>query len=413
MSHNATVEGTSSTPPEDGEWERPRNKLWIERIARRIGAETAANRLFDRPDLAPYLLIGTVILLDFVLLTTLQVLLPYALAPRLLNPAAVLVPAGLLFAIWASRQLRDDYEAAIEKLLDEDGTEQFQQPLSRPWKAVLRADSTRVTDTNASAVIRELVSDRLKAALLLLGWAYHASWMLFTPETQTFIFDVNGPIVGFIRYFVIVPLIYYVVALDFGSIYLGVLLVAPVKLRATGYIDLQDPLGFGRLKPLGDLIKFATLYYFLAIAAYILLLGLTDISAGTGAPIPESGSVELVGVGLAITFGIALFVLPILIIHGHMKHAKHQKIRQLADNVQDGGPSGDKMMFPDTTVPDSVDDGHDYIQYFIKITNVENTHEYPIDVSHIQEIALAAVVPYIAHVTVTFLLTYTATNGGH
>lgn len=408
-----TGERTESASGDNGGLERPRNGLWIERMARRLGAETAADRLFGRPDLAPYLIVGTVILVDFGLLTALQSLLPSSTAPYLLNPASVLIPAGTMFALWGSRRLRDDYETAIEGLLERDGTEQLPQSPGRLWNAVLRADSTRVTDTNARAVVRQLVSDRLKAALLLLGWGYHGSWILLNPDAQTFIFDVNGPVIGSIKFFVIIPLVYYVVAVDFGSIYLGVLLLAPVKLRATGFIDLQDPLGYGRLKPFGDLTKSATLYYFVAISAYILLIGISDILARAGAPLPRNEIVNLFGVGLAITFGVVLFVLPILIIHGLMKHAKHEKIHQLAREVEACGPSDDEMMFPDTKVPDSVEEGHDYIQYFIKITKVENTHEYPVDVSHIQEIALAALVPYMAHVTVTFLVSYTATSGGH
>lgn len=408
------TDGSADQTSEDGhsEPQRSQNRLWIERVARALRFDELAARVFDRPDLAPFLLLGTVLMFDFGVLSSLQYLLR-GFHPFLVNPFAVVIPAGVLFGAWAARRLRDGYEAAVAEILEGDGTEQIPTPLARRWRAVLRLDGTRVTDTNANAVLRELVSDRLRVALLLLGWTYHASWVLFNPDAQEFIFQVHGPVIGPVKMFLLIPLVYYVVAVDFAATYLGILVLAPLKLRETGFIDLQDPLGYGKLKPLGNLVKSATLYYFAAISAYVALLGFSDYIARTGGSFPRVEVVNTFGVGVGITFGVVLFVLPIIVIHGHMKHAKHEKIRRLAEEVADGGPDDDGMMFPDTSVPDNIDDGHDYIQYFIKIRKVENTHEYPIDVSHLQEIALAALVPYIAHVTVTFLLTHLSSGGGH
>lgn len=386
------------------------NRLWIERIAETLHFDSLAGRILNRPDLAPYLLFATVYAIDIPVLSSVQYL-RFGYHPFIANPSNILVPVGLAFAIWASRSLRSGYETAIQELNDNEGVEQFKQELG-----IIERVSTLVSAETSTAYreanIRKLVSNRLKIVLLLIGWAFHASWLFFNPEAMEYVFSFGGPVIGIIKFFGIIPFFYYIIGVDFASVYLGILLLLPLKLRISGEINFQDPLGYGHLKPIGDLIKSGTLYYFLAVGAYIIFMGVTAFLARRGAQLADVTRINTFGIAVTIVIGIVLFVLPILVIHGHMKHAKHAKIQQLAKEVEDRGPKDDGMMFPETSIPESVDEGHEYIQYFIKISKVENTHEYPVDVTHLQELVLAAFVPYLAHVTVTFLLTYTA-SGGH
>lgn len=384
------------------------NRLWIERMAGALGFDALSDRLFGRRDLGAYLLFGLAFFVDVPVLSTIQYV-QRGFHPYLVNPSTIIVPFGLAFGIWGARRLRDRYEATVAEILTEGHPEAFGQAPGPIVRTLLWFSTDGSPDRPTSLL--ELVSDRLRILGLLVGWGYHVSWLVFNPDAMQYVFEMEGPIIGPIKYFGIIALVYYVIGVDFAAVYVGILLVAPLKLRRTGLIDFQDPLGYGRLKPLGDLIKSGTLYYFLAVGVWVVFTGLSNYFARTGSPIPAVAMVSTLGIAILIVFGVVLFVLPILVVHGHMKHAKHQKIQQLAHEVERRGPEGDEMMFPETKIPESVDEGHDYIQYFIKLTKVENTREYPIDVSHLQELVLAALVPYVAHVTVTFLLSYS--GGGH
>lgn len=388
-----------------------RNELWIERAAEFVGLEALARERLDRPWLAPYLLFGFVYLVDYGLLAALQYR-GQGFHPFLANPSIVLLPVGMAFAIWAARRLRDAYEDTVEGLIENGGDERFGRPPGPLARSVLRLDGTRTVGGVEGTTLRKLVSDRLKVVLLLLGWGFHASWIVFTPDALAFIFDVQGP-VGAIRFFGTIPFVYYVIVVDFAAVYVGILLLLPYKVRTIGIINFQDPLAYGHLKPIGDLTKAGTKLYLFAVAAYVLFTGFSAYFAGADASLPGPVPVGLLGVSAAIVVGVALFVHPVIVVHGHMKNAKHEKIQELAREVEASGPREDEMMFPETSVPETPDDGHEYVQYFIKMTRVENTHEYPIDVSHLQELVLAALVPFVAHVTVTVLFSYVGNGGGH
>lgn len=415
------------------QWERNyaeiENPLWIEQAAKAVGLYDR-EWLSDVPGLAPFALFAVIFAFDYGLLGAVQSL-TRGFHPYLGNPAVVLLPVGLVFAIWAAQRFRNGYEAGVAGLLANEGTDRFPQSLGFLGRSILavegagsiargesgavsRSDAVGDAGTLGEAAerhLRRLVSNRLKLVVLLVGWSFHASWLLFVPGSLEFVVDVQGP-VGMVRFFGFMPLVYYPIAVDFFAVYVGGFLVFPFKLRATGLINFQDPLGYGQLRPFGDLIRSGGRYYFVAVVLYVLFTGFTAVFVDSDASIPGVSPLSVFGVTATIVGGVVLLALPIILLHGHLKEAKHRKIQELAADVEALGPQDDDRMFPETSVPESVDEGHAYIQYFIKITKVENTHEYPVDVSHIQELVLAAIVPFVAHVTVSLLATYVG-NGGH
>lgn len=387
-----------------------RNLLWIERMATFLRFDVLASKLFNSPDYAAYLFFAVVYFFDVPVLSTIR-FLQTGYHPFLTNPSMIIVSIGFAFGIWAATRLRDSYERAIWELLARKGIERIEQSPGRLGQFLFWLDSIWKEDAESNKGLHVLVSDRLKLLLLAIGWTFHASWVFFNPGAQEFILGVEGPIIGSIKFFGLLPFVYYVIAVDFAAVYVGILLLLPQKIRATGIISFQDPLGYGFLKPFGELIKSASWYYFLGLAAYIVLTGVSTYHARTGAPVPEAQLVNTIGISLAVVFGGVFFALPVLVIHGHMKHAKHEKIRRLAREVEQCGPVGEEMMFPGKAVTDSRDQSLTYLHYFIKISTVENTHEYPIDVSHLQQIVIAASVPFIARVMVMLLRGYPESIG--
>lgn len=384
------------------------NELWIERVARALRFDRVGAVLLGRPGAAPYLLFLAIYIVDVPILSTVQYL-GWGYHPYLVNPSVIAAPVLLLYAIWASRRMRNAHDDAIDDVLPDDPADERGGDLSRLDRALLwvGTGSTRPRDP---ATLRSLAAPRVKLIGLLVAWALYASWILFNPDVLPLIIEHEGPVIGRIKFFLLVPLAYLPIATEFVVTYLAIILFLPVKIRATGFIDFEDPLGFGGLRPVGDLTRLATTHYLLGVAGYVAGIGLGQV-VGRAEYVADVGPVAPAVLGTAIVLGVTLFFFPIVALHGHMKHAKHAKISQIADQVQTHGPDGDESMFPETTLPESVEEGNEYVHLFIKMRKVENTREYPVDVSHIQELILAAIVPYVAHVTVTFLLS--ATGGGH
>lgn len=384
----------------------PANRLWIERMSTALGFDRLAANVLDRPGTGPYLFLGTVLFVHIPVL----VILNYQLADtyRPLNlPGSVVIAVGLVFGLWAMRRMRDRYEAAVDELGIDGAPTAYQQPPSTPARLILRFATSDDVCEEPAAALEELVASRFKLLVLVVLWGSYVLWLVFNPSGVNGLLQNGHPVVNGVGFFLIIPLVYYPMFADFLGAYGGTLLLLPLKVRAIGYIDFQDELGYGGLSFIGDLGKSATIYYFVALSAYVVLQLLSE----------AFGAIDVVGyviwnaIGIGVGVGVALFFLPVAITHGHMKHAKHRRIREIADEIKAHGPDSDDQMFPDTAIPTTLDDGHAYLHYYVKLRRLESTREYPIDVSHIQEMMLAAVVPYVAHVTVTFLLAYA--GSGH
>lgn len=386
------------------------NQLWIERVSTALRFDELGSALFDRSGLGPYLFILVIMFVDIPILSTLRYL-ETGYHPFLANPGVILIPIGLLYGIWGARRLRNQFEEAVEESVIKDGvTDRFPKTLSVPWRWLLRLGTHHGDTEVGREQLEEIISLRFKVLLLLVGWGIHLSWILLNPNALPLIIDVEGPVIGPIKFFFIIPLFYYPIGVEFIATYIGIIILLPLKIRSTGLINFQDPLDFGGLQPIGDLIQSATLYYFLGATAYILLSALPTL-VGKAPVDPVIGIVTTTIIFGSIILGISLFFFPIFIIHKHMKTSKHQKLRIIAREVEEYGGDDDTMMFPETPAPNSADDAHFYTHHFIKIMKVKDTREFPIDVSHIREIIIAAFIPYIAHVTVTFLLGFA--GGSH
>ncbi|MFB6253085.1 MAG: hypothetical protein ABEI06_00580 [Halobacteriaceae archaeon] len=384
----------------------PENYFWIERIARKLGFDRIGEMLFGRPDVAAYIFLSTILFIQIPLFITLNYYLTGFFDPFQL-PGRIVIIVGLLYGLWAMRRLRDKYENAVQGIVNDESAEYFEQELSKPAQLLLRFATSSGKLDSPDQTLTELSSPVFKGTILLILWITYAIWLWFNPAGIQGFFVNRHPVLVAISIFGIIPFIYYLLFAEFLSLYASIVLLLPLKIRSIGYINFQDEFGYGNLKFIGDLAKSATIYYFIGVAAYFILQVFSE----------AFGRVDVVGyviwnaIGISIAIGVALFFLPIITIHSHMKHAKHQKIRQIADQIKNKGPSGDTEMFPDTKVPSSIDEGQEYFHLYIKMRRVESNHEYPLDMSHIQELVLGAIIPYIAHVTVSYLIK--VTNAGH
>lgn len=408
MSGPSDNQGTQSF---ESDFEAPQNRLWSERVASLLGFDHIADWM-GKPTWGPYLLIATIYFIDVPILSTIRYL-QTGYHPYLANPASGLIILLAVYAIWATRSLRNRYETTVSELISLDGQISGEAigddgaGLSVIGRTILRLGTSGVA-TDERSPLGTLVTPPLKVFAVLAAWGLFVGWILLNPSIQRIILVDEGLLIGGIKYGILIPIVYLTLAAEFFVSYLGIIVLLPLRIRQIGIVDFQDPLGFGGLRPVGDLIRRASTYYLLGLGGYVSGIGIGRLLAQAGYT-PPIGAVTVAFIAGGITVGIVSFAYPLIVLHGHLKNAKHAKIDEIATEVERGGPPDDSNMFPETAVPASMDEGHEYVHLYIKMRKVENTREYPIDISHLQEFILAALVPFIAHVTVTYLLS----SGGH
>lgn len=422
--------GMSEGSPSDQQVEQPTepredprkgsNRLFSERLAMAFRFDDISDRLLGEPEHAPYLFLLAVVMIDLPILSTIEYL-QTGYNPLALNPLIVLNPIGFLYGIWAARRIRQKYTEAFptseqdsdegSQLLDEDNVinaDSFDPSLSVFERALFRVYDTLGSGSapaDPESRFETIAPYRLKYGLLVFGWGLHLTWILLDPDALTLIFELGSPLIGSIKFFGLVPLVYYPIGVDVAATFLGVLVFLPFKLRRRGPVDFEDPLGYGGLKPVGGLISSATLLYLVAFTAWALVAGVGTTLGKEGLPQTVS-TVTQAYMAIGVLVGVGLFALATLSVHRLMKSAKHWRIEQIAKRVREEGPEDDSAMFPDTSVPRSADDASRYMQLHIHMTKVDNMREYPINMSNVQDILFAAILPYLTSLTWNFIVQF-------
>lgn len=379
------------------------DRLFTERIASVSRFDRLSRRLLGTDAYAPYLLIVAVYLFDVPFLHLVEVVLgrPQPFAP-VANPALAVMLPGLLFVLYAARDLRDRFESVIDDLPEAGPTPtegEERRGSARVWHAVLHLTATRRDGEYAP---RELTSPRTAVGLLLLIWGLYVAFNLANPDAPEEMYRNTFFAIATLKAFVTIPFI-LVVGVDFLRAYVGAILVLPLEIRERGIIDFRDPIGYGHLKPVGDLIGRASVLSLVGFAFYVVFTA-GGVAVGDPAYFPVVGPVLSIVIAGGVAVLVALFFFPVVLLHGHMRDAKHRKITEISEQVRASGPDGE--MFPETAIPHDPDVARQYSQLFIHLRKVENTREYPIDVTHVQELVLAGLVPILADVSLGVLFEY-------
>lgn len=377
--------------------------LWIERVAQRSGfvrlgerlhLSWIARRVTGNADAGPLLLIFTVICFHLPILSAIGYLetgvFSFARNPgeAFQIPAWVIVVAILL-------RLKQSYEETINELpgaKDEDisdivdtGTT-FQQvftALGIPPDA----------DSKATANLESITAERLKYGLLVAGLAFYFAFLLFDPGLSDTVASLTGEAVAFVRFYIIIPFVLYPIGAEIIAVCLGCLVLLPFKIRRAGLIDFSDPRGFADLDSTGRLFKTVTVHYLVLIAMFA-----TFLTVGRGASPNNLFTSSLLVSGLLI--GVLLFVLPIYWMSRYISRAKEVKIDAIAKQAKAIGDTND--IFPYAT-PESVQETNDYTYQFIALNRVQDTNEYPLNLSMIQDLLFALILPYLTTVAFQFL----------
>lgn len=376
----------------------PDEQLWIEQIAETARFDRVAETIFGDRRFGVYLLVASLIVFDLVVVGYFAYLETgfFVLTE---NPIGLLLLPGWLFAVWAARRLKHKYHTVVDALPAPDpvvaGERTGDSRADRLLKAVgVPYDQDGISET----AFDRTIPVRLRIAVFVGALIYHVSWVAysytFAPANFAFMLENWGLEILILRQGLLIPFGYYLIAAELVSMLLAVHVVLPIEVQASARIDFQDPLGYAGLRPVGNLIKWSTVYYAVGLTAYATFftfsVGVRNTTLAT--------TMTLVGTGLALV----LFVAPVYYLHRYMKAAIETKIEDIADTVRSVGPSDDDRMFPDTTV-ENPDHADVYTHEFIRLQKVEATAEYPIDVAILQETVLILVLPYLAHVSSIFV----------
>lgn len=396
--------GLGAGPPRgDDEPGGGANRLWIERAATRLGLDRVAG-----PTRAPYLLLGSVYFVDVPILSSIRYV-QTGFHPYLVNPASASVIVLAIFALWSSRRLRDAFEETVAALppgpeastAQQDSMNDDRPPRSTLSRALLRFGRPS-EGTGERERLEPLVDPRLTTLALGTAWILYVAWITTNPTIQRLILVHEGPLIGGIKYGLLLPGVYLPLGAEFFVTYFGIIVLLPLEIRDAGLVNFQDPHGFGGLRPVGDLIRSASTYYLFGLGGYVAGIGLGFL-LGEAGYVPSVGVVTTGFIVAGIFLGVLLFVYPVLVLHDHMKGAKHEKIQAIAAEVEQHGPPDDQNMFPETKVPTSLEEGNEYVHLYIKLRRVENMREYPIDTTHLQDLVLAVIFPLVAQLTVDLL----------
>lgn len=373
--------------------QRPPNRLWIERYAEASGCTWLAGRLFgdaDGGDLArrrgPYLFVLAVWLVVAIGFPTVT-FLRRGRFPVLETPGNLfLLPVGLV-VVFVILRLRDRHALVVDRLPDPIASGEVEH--SCRTRRLLGALGWPAPET----AIDEVVPSRTKRGLLVLGLGLHASWFFVDPDPMSHFIAVHGWAISLVFFLLIVPLVSYVIGMELASLYIGALLLLPLKVTVTRRIDFTDPMRFGGLRPLGTLLRDATV----SLLVLVALFGVFEVVAAGTDPLDPYSRIILFG-GMA--FAAAAFFVPVYWLHKFMRTSKEARIAAIIEEVRESGP--DDHAFPDTRPIDPTD-YDEYTSQFIRLTWVENTREFPVDFSLVLEFVLVLVLPYLAHISSIFV----------
>lgn len=364
----------------------PFDGLWLVRLADRLGFESLADRL-GYPGAGAILLVFSIAVFDRTVLD-LVAFLQTGRYEALVNPVILLLVPVWPLAVWVMLRLQRKANALAEKLPESHTlvVQEREPDIDRRFLTVL---GIPVDSPSASDSPRFLTA-RLQGLILVLAVGYHFFSMVVFGIEWEFLMTYWGTGITVLRFGLMMPLFYFFGS-QIASLLVAIHVLLPLWLSERGRIDFSDAHGFGGLRPVGNLVKISTLYYLVAVAFIAVFL------------VPNQGISEAnlypdATIFLGMVLAVVLFFGPAYWLHRHMRSAKEVRIDHIAADIRARGPFDDEEMFPETRADSQTTIGR-YTHGYIQLSQVRSMHEYPIDISMVQEFLFVLLLPYVAHLS--------------
>jgi hypothetical protein len=352
--------------------------------------------MIGKPRWGPYLFICTVITLHLPVLSAIGWFQTGTLSFTA-NPGEIYQVIAWPAVVWILLRTKRKYAETVQELpeaIDEDI-----QELDLEDRVKARFLTFAGVPANPSgkrdAKLNEFVSRRVRYEILLIGLVFYV-WQLVTNPSGLVgpVIELTGGAVAMIRFYLIIPFVLYPIGAEFLAVVLGALVILPFKIRRAKLIDFSDPHGFAGLKPAGEMFKSVAVSYFILLTLFMLFQ-----TVAVGASPLNQFSLTVLAAGLLV--GLIVFFGPMLWIKSFTAAAKEAKIEALAERSRQVGST--EELFP-YAEPESVADANQYTYNHVRMQRVEMTSELPLNISMIQEVLFALVLPYITSLAFDYVL---------
>lgn len=347
-----------------------KTELYIEQAARFLQLDRIAAN-FGWPFISgPMLLVWLLLFVDVPVLSTISYVTSGGVYIFELWP---LVPVGLTLAVLLLLRLRDAYVDTVETL----------QP--RGAKA----------DRDA---LKALVIARHRRAFLMLWWGGYIGNIVLAPEAFFEFLAIEGLVIGLLKQAIIFGG-YVPVLAEFTALVVTIHVLFPLELWRREYpLDFSDVSGFGGLRKVGVLLKYSTAVYYAGLIFYTVTT-LAPIFLSTRYPDPTSLQAVLFPFLWAI--GLVMYAVPVLIINRHVTAEKRRELERIERELRGLDPDHEDFPYvdpPQELIPE-------YTYKFLELQQVHNTRDYPTNISILQDIVLAALVPLAVQNGLLYLAT--------
>ena len=333
--------------------------LLIERVSDKTGI-TRLVSAFGRETIAPYLFLVLVWVYDSIILSGVSFVITGR--TQFESPYQLIIPVGLILGVWLTRTLRTKYTSAVRSLPGQELAEEalIEHPDSRHrlvlWVAIY-------------------------LVWLVLVWA--------SPGERTAFIELHGPIIATVKYLTVAPL-YYLLFADIIALLAVSLLILPWKIyRSNLTLDFSDVTGFAGLYTTGRLVQLSAVIYYVGLTIWTIFLVAPNI-AGTPSDISSADSSVFMALWLG---GLLLYTTPGFLLHRHMVRQKRELIEEIDQDIRAMDPDGEEKGIPYLSPP--MEDVPRIQQKYIELQQVQNTREYPANVTLVGEFVLVTFLPIV------------------
>lgn len=321
-------------------------ELWIETFARKTGFERLSKSLFGHSNASSYLFVFAILVIDVPILSTITYLFGN-IHPLLSFPLRwMFAPIGLMMAVWIAKQLRDEYVRAID-------------------------NAGRHADNESRTVS---FSVWLRYGLLIIGYAVYFAWL----GTRPWHFLARaGPIIGSIKWIVLIPVIYITILVDACSLFVHNTLYLPRQLiRLSIELDFSDVRGLGGMYPVGKAMKHGSQLYFGGLAVWSLWQFSWHFPTSNQKSFtPFSDIVVFAFLWLA---GVSVLASGVVLVHRFMRIRKGQAINEIKSDIERLGEEDDSYFYIN---PTSQEEKIEYIQQILYLREVREMRTFPFRIS--------------------------------
>lgn len=334
---------------------------WLDTLASLLGVESIIDRL--PYDIAPsVLLVWIFMFIDAVVLQVFKELTGGS-ASVFKNPFWLVIPFGMLAAVYLNRNLQRRYQQALQEM------------------HLSKRHSTK-------SEFKSLINNRIRWGIFFLGAGLIIANSFYFVGVPVIL--RNDGIAGLFGNFVIVPFVYVPVATDFIATYIGLQIVLPRRIRNSDMeLDFLDPEGVGGLRPVGELVKHSYYYIMLGIIGFVLFIyGPWLFPNNITAPVEPS---PLIDAAFTISWLLSVVALAyaLYVFHDFMNRQKREKLFELDQEYReliDGA-----WNIAEFERPEENSDQLEILEY--RMSRITNTREYPATFAMWTQLIIAVILP--------------------